>query len=145
MSHFRIREAAQLIGVSDDTVRRWVAEGLLDAGTDDAGVQIVTGRSLAERVKTLATDLSEDDPVIRSARNRFTGIVTRIDSEGLVAVVELQCGPNRIVSLMTSEALEDLALEVGSRATAIIKATQVIVETARTDNARTGTSSKEQA
>ncbi|WP_449277012.1 TOBE domain-containing protein [Leucobacter sp. GX24907] len=145
MSQFRIREAAQLVGVSDDTVRRWVAEGLLDAGTDDAGVQVVTGRSLAERVKTLATDLSEDDPVIRSARNRFTGIVTRIDSEGLVAVVELQCGPNRIVSLMTSEALEDLGLEVGSRATAIIKATQVIVETARTDNARTGTTSKEQA
>lgn len=137
MSQFRIREAAQLIGVSDDTIRRWAADGLLESGVDASGVQTVTGRSLAERVKSLATDLSKDDPVVRSARNRFTGIVTGVRSEGLVAVVELQSGPNRIVSLMTSEAVEELGIEVGSRATAIIKATQVIVETARPDASRT--------
>src|SRR5690606_2019279 len=96
----------------------------------------VTGRSLAERAKSLASDPGDDDPVARSARNRFTGIVTRIDAEGLVAIVELQCGPNRVVSLMTSEALEDLGLEIGSRATAIVKATQVIMEAPRTEARR---------
>lgn len=131
MTHFRIREAAQLLGVSDDTIRRWAGEGLLEAGTDDVGVQVVSGRSLAERVKRLAPEADDHDPIVRSARNRFTGIVTAVETEGLVAVVELQCGPNRVVSLMTAEAREELSLEVGSRATAIVKATQVIIETAR--------------
>ncbi|MGO1539163.1 MAG: TOBE domain-containing protein [Leucobacter sp.] len=131
MTHFRINEAARLVGVSDDTVRRWVKDGVLEASHDDAGVQVVAGNSLAERVKQLAPGAGGDDPVMRSARNRFTGIVTNVEMEGLVAVVELQAGPNRVVSLMTAEACEELSLEVGSRATAIVKATQVIVETVR--------------
>lgn len=132
MTHFRIREAARLIGVSDDTVRRWANQGLLESGLDDAGVRVITGRSLAERAKELARGDSDDEaPVLRSARNRFTGIVTNVEVSGLVAVVELQCGPNRVVSLMTAEACEELGLEVGSQATAVVKATQVIVETAR--------------
>ena len=132
MTHFRIREAARLIGVSDDTVRRWANQGLLEAGLDDAGVRVITGRSLAERAKELARGDSDDEaPVLRSARNRFTGIVTNVEVSGLVAVVELQCGPNRVVSLMTAEACEELGLEVGSQATAVVKATQVIIETAR--------------
>lgn len=131
MTHFRMREAAQLLGVSDDTIRRWANEGLLEASRDRAGVQVVTGRSLATRIAELAPDTTGDDPIVRSARNRFTGIVTGIQVEGLVAVVELQSGPNRVVSLMTAEACSDLALEVGSRATAIVKATQVILEAAR--------------
>lgn len=129
MTHFRIREAARLIGVSDDTVRRWANQGLLEAALDDAGVRVITGRSLAERAKELARDDADDEaPVLRSARNRFTGIVTAAERSGLVAQVELQCGPNRVVSLMTSEALDELGLEVGSRATAIVKATTVIIE-----------------
>lgn len=131
MADFRIREAAQLSGVSSDTVRRWVAEGLLESSTDDSGVQVVSGRSLAERLKKLAPGADESDGVARSARNSFTGIVTRVETSGLVAVVELQCGPNRVVSLMTAEAGDDLGIEVGSRATAVVKATQVIIETAR--------------
>ncbi|MBL5972204.1 MAG: helix-turn-helix domain-containing protein [Candidatus Leucobacter sulfamidivorax] len=132
MTHFRIREAARLIGVSDDTVRRWANQGLLEAALDDAGVRVITGRSLAERAKELARDDADDEaPVLRSARNRFTGIVTNVEVSGLVAVVELQCGPNRVVSLMTAEACEELGLEIGSQATAVVKATQVIVETAR--------------
>jgi molybdopterin-binding protein len=132
MTHFRIREAARLIGVSDDTVRRWANQGLLEAALDDAGVRVITGRSLAERAKELARDDADDEaPVLRSARNRFTGIVTNVEVSGLVAVVELQCGPNRVVSLMTAEACEELGLEIGSRATAVVKATQVIVETTR--------------
>lgn len=128
MTHFRIREAAQLIGVSDDTVRRWANDGLLETSVDDAGVTVVTGRSLADRVKQLAPDGEDDGSVARSARNAFTGIVTRVEIEGLVAVVELQCGPNRVVSMMTAEAARELRVEPGSRATAVIKATQVIIE-----------------
>lgn len=129
MTHFRMSEAAALIGVSDDTIRRWAAEGYLESSVDASGRQVVSGRSLAARALALAPSPEEDSPVRRSARNRFTGIVTAVESSGLVAQVELQCGPNRVVSLMTSEALRELDLEVGSRATAIVKATTVIIET----------------
>ena len=129
MANFRISEAAGLIGVSDDTIRRWVADGHLDAVTDERGRQAVTGASLAQRALELAPADTTDAPVKRSARNRFTGIVTSVQRSEIVAQVELQCGPNRVVSLMTSEALTELGIEVGSRATAVIKATTVIIET----------------
>lgn len=117
-----------LVGVSDDTIRRWAADGLLKSSTDPAGRRVVSGASLAQRAVDLAP-APGTEPVKRSARNRFTGIVTAVQKEGLVAQIELQCGPNRVVSLMTREAAEDLGLEVGSRATAIVKATNVIIET----------------
>ncbi|QIK62500.1 TOBE domain-containing protein [Leucobacter viscericola] len=129
MTHFRIREAAALVGVSNDTVRRWVTDGHLESSTDASGRQVVSGRSLAARAIALAPSVDDDAVVRRSARNRFTGIVTAIEISGLIAQVELQCGPNRVVSLMTSEAAVDLNLEVGSRATAVVKATMVIIET----------------
>lgn len=131
MTHFRISDAARLIGVSDDTIRRWAADGLLESSTDDAGRRTVSGASLARRAIELAPQADDDSPIRRSARNRFTGIVTAIQRSGIVAQVELQCGPNRVVSLMTSEALDDLAIEIGSRATAIVKATTVIIEAER--------------
>lgn len=133
MTHFRISDAARLIGVSDDTIRRWAADGLLESSTDDAGRRTVSGVSLARRALDLAPHADDDEPVRRSARNRFTGIVTAVERSGIVAQVELQCGPNRVVSLMTSEALDDLGIEVGSRATAIVKATTVIIEAERPD------------
>ncbi|WP_053382541.1 TOBE domain-containing protein [Leucobacter celer] len=129
MTHFRISEAAALIGVSDDTIRRWAADGNLKSSVDASGRQVVSGRSLAARALAIAPAAHEDSSVRRSARNRFTGIVTAVESSGLVAQVELQCGPNRVVSLMTAEALRELDLKVGSRATAIVKATTVIIET----------------
>lgn len=125
------------MGVSDDTVRRWVNDGKLTTGTDASGVQVVDGRSLAEHAKRLAagTDQSEgsgeSEPVRRSARNTFTGIVTKVDVDGVMAVVEMHSGPHRLVSIMTREAVEELELEIGSRATALVKATHVIVETPR--------------
>lgn len=128
MADFRVREAALLSGVSDDTIRRWASEGLLEVSTDDAGVQVVSGRSLADRIQQRAPETGEGDGIVRSARNSFVGLVTRIETEGLVSIMELQCGPNRVVSMMTSEACEELGLEIGSQATAVVKATQVIIE-----------------
>lgn len=129
MTHFRISEAASLLGVSDDTVRRWIADGVLSVTHDDSGRQVVPGAELAERAKALASTASDVGSVRRSARNRFTGLVTKIQIEGLIAQVELQCGPHRVVSLMSAEAAVEMNLEVGSKGVAVVKATMVILET----------------
>ncbi len=133
VTHFRIKEAARLLGVSDDTVRRWVNDGVLAVSLDSSGRQVVEGSQLAARAQALASATHDDaaeGEVRLSARNRFEGLVTRIEISGLIAQVELQCGPFRVVSLMTSEAARDLGLEVGSRGVAIVKSTTVIVEAA---------------
>lgn len=129
VTHYRISEAAALVGVSDDTVRRWIRDGLLGVGTDEAGRQVVPGDELAARAVAIAATVDDRSPVRRSARNRFVGLVTRVEIDGLMAQVELQCGPHRVVSLMSAEAARELRLEVGSRGVAVVKATMVIVET----------------
>lgn len=131
MTHFRISEAAGLLGVSDDTVRRWCADGALSVSHDDAGRQIVDGAELAAHAKKLANDVADVGDVRRSARNRFTGLVTSVEIDGLMAQVEMQCGPHRVVSLMSSEAAREMQLDVGSKAVAVVKATMVILETDR--------------
>ena len=129
MTAFRISEAAWLLGVSDDTVRRWIDAGQLPADTDATGRRIVEGADLARHLRSSAS--GPEDPLSRgsSARNRFVGIVTDVVADTVMAQVEMQCGPHRVVSLMSSEAVRELGLEVGSLATATIKATMVIVET----------------
>lgn len=129
VTHFRISEAAELLGVSDDTVRRWVEAGALPATTDPAGRAVVVGADLAAFAVGRAA--APDDPAAHrsSARNRFAGLVTAITADTVMAQVELQCGPFRVVSLMSSEAVRELGLEVGSRASAVVKATTVLVET----------------
>lgn len=122
-------EAAGLLGVSDDTLRRWADAGRLATGSDDEGRRVVTGAELAR----LAVELGDHDPSAglvgtRSARNRFPGIVTRVDIDGLVAVVEVQAGPYRVVSMMTSEAARELDLQPGDRAVGVVKSTQVVIE-----------------
>lgn len=129
MTHYRISEAAALVGVSDDTVRRWIRDGLLGASVDEAGRQVVPGDELAARAVAIASAPDDRSPVRRSARNRFVGLVTKVEIDGLMAQVELQCGPHRVVSLMSAEAARELRLEVGSRGVAVVKATMVIVET----------------
>ncbi|PWH05484.1 MerR family transcriptional regulator [Brachybacterium endophyticum] len=128
MTTFRVSEAAPLLGVSDDTVRRWIDAGSLPSSRDESGRTVVEGADLARR---LASGNGQTDPVRRgsSARNRFVGIVTGITRDTVMAKVEMQCGPHRVVSLMSSEAADELGLEVGSLATAVVKATTVIVET----------------
>lgn len=130
MPHFRISEAAVLLGVSDDTVRRWVEEGLLSASQDRAGRKVIDGAELARRAEEHAGRPASlgDSAIGSSARNRFTGLVTRVLRDQVMAQVDLQCGPFRMVSLMSAEAVDDLGLEPGSLATAVVKATTVIIE-----------------
>jgi len=132
VTQFRIGQAAALLGVSDDTVRRWVDSGSLDASSDDAGRAVIEGSVLAGFAREQAgRGRSVDDAsgVGRSARNRFVGLVTAVTTDTVMAQVEMQCGPHRVVSLMSSEAVRELQLEVGSLAVAVVKATTVIVET----------------
>jgi molybdopterin-binding protein len=132
MAQFRIGQAADLLGVSDDTVRRWVDAAALIAGTDDAGRAVIDGTVLARFAQDQADrgrSIADPSGVVRSARNRFVGLVTAITTDVVMAQVELQCGPHRVVSLMSSEAVRELELEVGSLAVAVVKATTVIVET----------------
>ena len=125
---YRISEAAELLGVSDDTVRRWIEAGRLTVAKDGSGRQSVDGTELATLARDGALSIADERSGTVSARNRFPGIVTRVEVDGLVAVVEIQSGGHRVVSLLTAEAVDELGLQPGDRATAVIKATNVIVE-----------------
>ena len=131
MPQFRLSEAARLLGVSDDTVRRWVRAGQLTATDDAAGRKVVDGAQLAGFARAQATGPEDPSQVGRSARNRFVGLVTEVVSDRVMAQVEMQCGPHRVVSLMSTEAVRELGLEPGSLAVAVVKSTQVMVETPR--------------
>ena len=124
---YRIGEAADLLGVSVDTVRRWVDAGRLDAARDEHGHRSIAGRDLAAFAQSIA-DEPDAGAQRSSARNRLAGIVVAVTKDTVMAQVDIQAGPFRVVSLMSREAVDDLALEVGSRATAVIKSTTVVVE-----------------
>ena len=128
---FRVREAADLLGVSDDTVRRWIDAGRLASTTDAGGRNVVAGSDLAAFAQTLAAagDHPAPGPVrSESARNRFVGLVTRVVRDTVMAQVEIQAGPHRIVSLLSREAADELQLEPGVLAIAAVKSTHVVVE-----------------
>ena len=134
--NLRIRQAAELLGVSDDTVRRWINQGTLAVGQDAAGRKVIASEDLAEFSRTNAPAPPPDPLSIgSSARNRFVGLVTRVVSDKVMTQVEMQCGPFTVVSLMSTEAAEELKLRPGSVAVAVVKATTVIVETARPNTA----------
>ncbi|SNR70793.1 TOBE domain-containing protein [Blastococcus mobilis] len=124
---YRIAEAAALLGVSDDTVRRWIDGGRLAARRQGAGPRVIDGADLA-RFATQLREAPEPGTTPSSARNRLTGIVTRVVRDTVMAQVELQAGPFRLVSLMSREAADELGLEIGVRAVATVKATQVSVD-----------------
>jgi len=126
---YRVAEAAELLGVSDDTLRRWIDAGRLAARTVD-GRSRVQGSDLAALAESLADqpDREATRAAAVSARNRMTGIVTRVKKDLVMAQVEMICGPHRLVSLMSSEAADELGLEPGTRAIASVKSTNVVVE-----------------
>ncbi len=124
MAQIRVSEAAELLGVSDDTVRRWIDTGRLAAQSTGPGPMTVDAAAVA----TLMAQAAPPAPVTTSARNRFSGIVTRVERDGVMALVEIQAGPHRVISLMSREAADELELAPGVRAAAMIKATNVIVE-----------------
>ena len=126
---YRIAEAAELLGVSDDTLRRWVDQGRLRT-TSDGGRSVVAGVDLAELAQSLAEhpDREANRAAAVSARNRLAGIVTKVTKDTVMAQVEMICGPYRLVSLMSSEAAVELGLEPRVRAIASVKSTNVDVE-----------------
>lgn len=129
---YRVAEAADLLGVSDDTLRRWIDAGRVTS-VSDGGRTVIDGRDLAELARTLA-DSGPDAAghaaraASVSARNRMRGIVTAVKADTVMAQVELICGPYRMVSLMSAEAATELGLEPGVTAIASVKSTNVVVE-----------------
>ena len=131
MPTYRIRDAAELLGVSSDTLRRWAEGGRLVTTHDEAGRQVVDGAVLAAFAQELAGDahgVHGTGSAGHSVRNRFTGLVTRVVRDTVMAQVEIQAGPHRIVSLISREAADELGLEPGVLAVAAVKSTNVAVE-----------------
>ncbi|MGN9845927.1 TOBE domain-containing protein [Nonomuraea sp. H19] len=125
MTMFRISEAAALLGVSSDTVRRWVDAGRLAAERDEHGRRLVNGADLAAFARA---QIEQVDGGRSSARNRLRGIVTEVIKDAVMAQVEIAAGPYRVVSLMSRQAADELGLEPGVVADAVIKSTNVVVE-----------------
>jgi molybdopterin-binding protein len=131
---FRIKDAADLLGVSDDTVRRWADGGRIPTTRDASGRLVIDGVVLARFAGEMGSGGSGTPNrvvVSESVRNRFTGLVTRVVRDTVMAQVEIQSGPHRFVSLLSREAADDLGLEPGVLAVAAVKATNVSVEIPR--------------
>ena len=131
MPKFRIKEAASLLGVSTDTLRRWADAGRIDTNTDASGRMAVEGTALAQLAQELAeaADHEQNQVVVASsARNRFSGLISRVTRDTVMAQVEIQAGPHRFVSLLSREAADELGLEPGMLAVAAVKATNISVE-----------------
>ncbi|MEW2506238.1 TOBE domain-containing protein [Amycolatopsis sp. CA-161197] len=132
MPQYRISEAARLLGVSDDTIRRHIDAGALTATKDRGKRSVIDGGELAKFARSQGDSAPDPTAVGSSARNRLVGLVTSIVADNVMAQVEIQCGRDRVVSLMSTEAVRELRLEPGSVAVAVIKATTVVVETPNT-------------
>jgi molybdopterin-binding protein len=124
----RIGQAAELLGVGVETLRRWEGEGTLRTVRSAGGQRLVPLEEVSRLLAGRRRSVRDRRIVAQSARNRFAGIVTRVERDGVAAVVEVLAGPHRLVSLMTAEAVEELGLEVGDEAICVVKATNVIVE-----------------
>lgn len=126
MSQMRISEAARLLAVSDDTVRRWLDTGRLAEGSGPGPRSVDAGSVAALMVEQAPEPASA--PVQQSARNRFPGIVTRVERDGVMALVEIQAGPHRVTSLMSRESADELGLAPGVPAVGVVKSTNVVIE-----------------
>ena len=133
MTTFRIKDAAALLGVSYDTMRRWAESGRIEQTTDESGRLAVDGAALARFAQERADSagLPDEGPSAQSLRNRFAGLVTRVVKDTVMAQVEIQAGPHRFVSLLSREAADELGLAPGVLAVAAVKSTNVSVEVPR--------------
>ena len=129
MPAIKVRDAAALFGVSDDTVRRWIDSGSLASFKDESGRKVIDGRVLADFARDHASPPPDPLGGGSSARNRLVGLVTKVTADTVMSEVQMQCGPFTVVSLMSTESVRQLGLEPGVVAVAVVKATTVIVET----------------
>ncbi|MFF8956137.1 molybdopterin-binding protein [Streptomyces sp. NPDC014894] len=128
MQSYTIGQAARLLGVSPDTARRWADAGRVATHRDESGRRLIEGRDLAAFSIEVGQSGGDEEASYTSARNAFPGIVTAVKLGDVAAQVEIQAGPHRLVSLLTREAVEELGLEVGMRATARVKSTNVHID-----------------
>jgi molybdopterin-binding protein len=133
----RVGLAAEMLGVSVETLRRWEADGRLSMTRSDGGQRLIEIGEVARLLDERRRAASDRPIVAQSARNRFPGIITRVERDRVAAVVEVIAGPHRLVSLMTAEAVEELDLKVGDEAVCVVKATNVIVEIPSVKESRT--------
>lgn len=126
--HVRIGRAAEMLGVTVDTLRRWSEDGRLTVVRSEGGQRLVPIDEVTRLIGLRRQAATDRTIVAQSARNRFAGIITRIEKDRVAAVVEVLAGPHRLVSLMTAEAVDELGLKIGDEAICLVKATNVIVE-----------------
>ena len=124
----RVGQAAEMLGVSVETLRRWEQEGRLHVERSPGGQRLIEIAEVMRLLDERRRAAVERPIVAQSARNRFPGVVTRVERDGVAAVVEVRAGPHRFVSLLTAEAVEELGLQVGDEAVCVVKATNVIIE-----------------
>ncbi|WP_298326449.1 TOBE domain-containing protein [Haloactinopolyspora sp.] len=128
MPHFRVSEAARILGISDDSLRRWADTGKVELSQDDAGRMVVDGVELARVAREIVPSESALPVPRESARNHFPGVVVAVRKDTVMAQVEIQAGPHRVVSLLSAEAVDELGLAVGVAAIASVKATNVVID-----------------
>jgi molybdopterin-binding protein len=126
--HVRIGRAAEMLGVTVDTLRRWSETGQITVTRTEGGQRLVPIEEITRLIGERRQSAVDRPIVAQSARNRFAGIVTRIEKDRVAAVVEVLAGPHRLVSLMTAEAVDELDLKVGDEAICVVKSTNVVVE-----------------
>jgi molybdopterin-binding protein len=126
--HVRIGRAAEMLGVTVDTIRRWSEAGRITVVRSEGGQRLVPIEELTRLIGERRQAATDRPIVAQSARNRFAGIVTRVEKDRVAAVVEVLAGPHRLVSLMTAEAVDELGLKVGDEAICVVKSTNVVVE-----------------
>lgn len=124
----RVGQAAEMLGVTVETIRRWEAEGRLRVTRSPGGQRLIPVDDITRLMADRRRETVDRPIVAQSARNRFPGIVTRVEQDRIAGLVEIVAGPHRVVSLMTAEAIDDLGLKVGDEAVAVVKATNVIIE-----------------
>jgi molybdopterin-binding protein len=128
VTEFRVGQAAEMLGVSPDTVRRWADAGRVKFRLGPGGRRFVDGVDLAKLAMEIAAEQGHQKPRGQSVRNRFNGIITQVTKDGVAAQIEIQSGPHRLVALITREAADELGLEPGMVADAVVKATNVGIE-----------------